>query len=501
LFLVALALVPYKKCMHIARARWLPASVASLVAAGALGLSALPASPAIAVTAFVPGTGTSSAGVARIQLRSSGAAIGFGLGVARTRFAGAQGNAEAASVDLGLVDTVAKAPLACGYSPNAIIPPGVVPAKVAVSSGDGATERRTASAGAGGPLQLGSQYGAAAPDASAAAIVDGVSLDLPGVLRLVGGTASSTARLVPGSQRQSSADSALSGLSLAGGLVQLDGLRWTAIHRTGAQSGADAGFSVASMRVGGQALPTAGPAQLKAAVAAANAALAPVGLFLGLPEVTPGAAGTAVGPLRLSVSATPPVRAALNAALAAIQPLRTQLLALAAPLQVGQGCGVSTALGLGYLGVDLVTLVLGEQGAIDLDLGGAAAGTAATTFANPFDTALGLVAAAARPPGTGAPPGAASSVGTPLSQGPLPAPPAAPPDRAGTSGQAVAAAPNGPALAPVPLAPVSLAPVSVSCRSVHGGSCTGDHGPLVGWLVVCLIAVLAAADRLRARRS
>jgi hypothetical protein len=137
------------------------AALSCTALASALGLSAVAAAPVSAATAFVPGTGTSSAGVARIQLRSSGAAVGFGLGVARTRFAGAQGNAEAANVDLGLFDTVSKAPLACGYSPGSIFPAGSMPSAVVVSSGDGAAEQRTAPAGAGSPVQLGSQYGAA----------------------------------------------------------------------------------------------------------------------------------------------------------------------------------------------------------------------------------------------------------------------------------------------------------------------------------------------------
>lgn len=486
------------------RVRGRHAGVAAALVAGALSITALSAGPVTAQTTFAPGTGTSSAGVARLQLRSSGAAIGFGLGVARSRFAGAQGNAEAASVDLGLVDTVAKAPLVCGYSADAIVPPGVVPARVAVSSGDGAVEQRTASAGAGGPLQFGSQYGAAAPDASAAAIVDGVSLDLPGVLQLLGGTASSTARLVPGSQRRSSAESALSGLSLAGGLVRLTGLRWTAGHGTGAQSEATAGFSASSVSVGGQVLPSANAGQMKAALDAANTALAPNGLSLGMPEVTRGAAGIAVGPLRLSVSATPELRAALNGPLLAVQPLRTQLLGLITPLRVSPDCGPATVLGLGYLVVDLATLVLGDQGALDVDLGGAAAGTDGTAYANPFDSPAdlvhGLVPPAAPPPGTVALPGAVVS---PLA--------ARDPltrtvhgravDGRAVDGQVDVRAERLPASGPTVTAPVALAPMSMSCRSTHAGGCTTDHGRLAAWIAVCLIAALAVADRLRARLS
>jgi hypothetical protein len=440
--------------------------------------------PPVAAESFVPGTGTSSAGVARIQMRSSGAAIGFGLGVARTRFAGAQGNAEAASVDLGLFDTLSKAPLACGYSMGALTPPGLVPAKVLVSSADGATEKRTASAGEGGPLQLGSQYGAATPNASAAATVDGVSLDLPGVLRVVGGTASSTAKLVPGSQRQSAAAGALTELSLAGGVVDLKGLRWTADDRTGAESDSTAGFSAASFLVSGRPWPTADAVELRAALAAANAVLAPNGLSLDAPEVAKNSEGIAVSPLRVSVSATPALRAALAAALVGIQPLRTQLLSFVAPIQAGADCGLARALGFGYLAIDLATLALGDGGAVDLDLGGAAAGTDGIAYANPFDSGFGLVhlGPPASLPGTTGP--LAPILNGAVSEGSVP-----------TSASGVAAVA---AAAPAGV-PISMAATSTACRSIQGGACTTSHGRLAAWIVLLLIAALAAADRLRTR--
>jgi hypothetical protein len=460
--------------------------IACTATAAALCLAVGPAGPVDAQTTFVPGTGTSSAGVARIQMRTSGAAIGFGMGVARTRFAGAQGNAEAAGVDLGLFNTLSKAPLACGYSFDKILPPGAVPAGVVVSSADGPVEKRSASAGAGGPLQFGSQYGAAAPDASAKATVDGMSLELPGVLDMLGGTANSTAELVPGSQRESAADSTLGTLSLAGGLVAMNGMRWTAADRTGDRSEATAGFSIGSLSVAGKLLPTADPAQLLTALAAANTVLAPDGLSLTAPEITRTDTGVSVGPLRLSVSATPALRTALGAALIAVQPIRSQLLTAVTPLQAGPDCGLARALGFGYLAVDLATLALGDQGALDLDLGGAAAATDGTAYANPFDSGYGLI-----PPAAPVPP-------------PLPG---APPIRpvAGTAATTTAPPATGVrAAAPVafaPLSSVALAPTTMTCRSTGGGGCVTGHGRLAAWIALCLIAALALADRLRFRRT
>jgi hypothetical protein len=456
----------------------------------AVALAGAVAAPAAGAAAFVPGSGTSSAGFARIQMRSSGAAIGFGLGVARTRYAGAQGNAEAASVDLGLFETLKKVPLACGYSMGALFPPGVPPAGVAVSSADGATEQQTASAGEGGPLQFGRQYGAAAPGTSADAAVDGMNLKLPGVLEALGGSASSRARLVPGEERISSADSALGSLSLGGGVVQLAGLRWIAGDSSGSTSIAQAGFSIGSVTVGGHVLPSAGPEQFAAALAAANTALAATGLILSPPEVTRDAGGASVGPLRLSVTATPTLRAVLDPALSALQPLRSQLLALAGPLQASPDCGLAKALGFGYLGLDLATLVLGEGGALDLDFGGARAGTDGTAYADPFASGFGLLPPAL-PARTTVPPLAATGPGA-----------AAAPPVIVDAPVAAAPPPAGPS-PPVLVRPVSQALAAMSCRSTHpsGGGCSVRRGQLAAWLALTLIAVLAAADRLRAWRS
>jgi hypothetical protein len=213
-----------------------------------------------------------------------------------------------------------------------------------------------------------------------------------------------------------------------------------------------------------------------------NTALAATGLSLNLPTVTKSATGVIVSPLRLSVAATPQVRQALGQALIAIQPIRTQLLTFVTPLQMSPDCGMAKALGFGYLLVDLATLVLGDGGAVDPDLGGTRAGTDGTAYANPFDSGYGLI----HPPAL-----------TP------PALPGLPVNPSGY-GQPVVTAPQTTQAAAAPivaLKPVSLSPTAMSCRSTHGGGCTTGHGRLAAWIALLLIAALAAADRLRARLS
>ena len=155
----------------------------------ALALTAALVAPASAAAAsapdaeaFVPGVGSASAGVFRVALRSSGANIGIGLAQTRARYAGAQGNAESAGVDMGMLDMVGKAPIACGTAPGAFLPEDSRPQRLVVSSGEGADEQRSASFGAGTPVEIGSQSGSAAPNSKADAEVGGVRVDIPGLL-------------------------------------------------------------------------------------------------------------------------------------------------------------------------------------------------------------------------------------------------------------------------------------------------------------------------------
>lgn len=481
-------------------------AVAAVLLAGA-GVSANPAvaNEAVESQPFVPGTGSASSEVGRISLRSSGTAVSIGLGAVKARYAGAQGNAEAAAVDLGLLELASKAPVACGASAVSIIPPGSLPERVKVSSGDGAASERRSSAGAGTPVEILSQSGSAAPNSSADAAVGGVRMEIPGLLAAVGGSARSAALLTPGRARDARADSRLDSLTLADGLVRLDGMGWEASHRTGGDPASTAAFALGGLTVAGQALPTSDATSLRESLTTANAALAPLGLALDAPRAVRTARGIAVTPLRLSVSATPELRTLLAAVLEGVQPIRTQLLGLLDPFRLAEDCGLPNALGFGYLLADLALVVLGDDGGIELDFGGATAGTQALTYANPLASGFGGLL----PPGTGANggPGVPGVPGTAL------------PGVDVGGGAAVTAAPvfggaaevNGPqgaaldagtASAAVPLERGS--PVAYVCRSTHlesGDDCARQAGVLVAWLVLALIAIFAAADRLRARRS
>jgi hypothetical protein len=120
----------------------------------------------------------------------------------------------------------------------------------------------------------------------------GPDLNLPGILRVTGG--SSTSAVHDG---RSTAEVTINQIALAGGQIVLSGLRWSASEVAG-KAGVPT-FTLASLTVSGQSLPVGGPDQLAAAVQAADRVLDPTGLSLLAPVATAGPAQGDLGPLTL----------------------------------------------------------------------------------------------------------------------------------------------------------------------------------------------------------
>ncbi|HUR08912.1 MAG TPA: hypothetical protein VM347_40670, partial [Nonomuraea sp.] len=136
-----------------------------------------------------------------------------------------------------------------------------------------------------------------------------------------------------------------------------------------------------------------------------------------------------------------------------------------------------------YLIADLALIALGDGGGIDFDLGGARAGTESATYANPFAY-------------------------TPLLPGGVPLPGAVPGVLPPDLGAAPGTGPIAPGVlptSPTTVTPTSgqLLPVALGCRSTHddGGGCAAHRGGLAAGLILALVVLLAAADRLRVRLS
>ena len=177
-------------------------------------------------------------------------------------------------------------------------------------------------------------------------------------------------------------------LDIAGGLVSLRGLRWTAEQRTGAGGlvlGAEGTFGLDTVTVAGIPLPTATPLELAAAFGAANSAIAPYGLRLEPPRVTKttGDREVRVTPLKLVLGDGAAAKPLLGPLMSETLPAREALLKAMKGFGNGE-CNLGAAGGLTFTVVDVVAAALGGNGGIDLELGGVLATTEGIDYGDPF---------------------------------------------------------------------------------------------------------------------
>jgi hypothetical protein len=262
-------------------------------------------------------------------------------------------------------------------------------------------------------------------------------------------------------------------ISLAGGLVQLRGLRWTATQRTGTDPVAEADFDLAAIAIAGVEIPIDGEL-IADVLRLVNDALAPIGLVLEPPEVLHLPDGSIdITSLRIGIANSPLGAQLIAPLVSAVRPLLLPLLDLATT--------INPQLGLLGLLLDLGLGVVDGSGGIVLSIGGANAGTDDTTFAD----LLGRPAPLA--PATPAPVPA-----------PAPAPaPTFPPVTAPTLAPPVAA----PVAAAPPAAIVHSGPLEcvLAASPQRHGSCRGANVPAAFALIAITLAGLGLLE-VRARR-
>lgn len=430
---------------------------------------------------FPPGTGVGSGRVGAVVVRSSGASLPVVFGRAQSRYQGAQGNAETSAADLGVLGTLGSAKIFCGRSLDDIYP-GERPEPLIASSGGGAEEKSTASGDTGTPLTFGKQRVAAAPNTHAEADFTGMSFEIPGLVRMGGGSSHSSTTLTPGERREAYGRSEMSEMVLGGGLVQMRGAIWTATQASGSDPGSSGTFTIGEMIVGGNAMPSSAPQEIAASMARANAVLAPLGLHITAPEVRTTEDRAEVTPMVLTFNPPSQLIKVLAPTLELLQPARSGITELSEPFSTGD-CDLGSGVGTTNLVVDLLLLSFSNGGGFDWFAGGVSARTDDKVFANPFGD-FGFL-----PPQTSTPATAPST-----SAAPAPTTPASTP----TTSAEIAA----------PAAPPNRASVSTAwstiCQTTHPSSrpsCSSGAGTAAGLVALTLTGGLAAFDRWRRRHA
>lgn len=354
--------------------------MASFVTAGA-GVMALVASQLATTTAVAdapptePGSAFASAVVLDVNPQFGGLSLIVRGGQSTASYTGSQSVANSQAVNLGYVGGLLGGPNNC-FS----------------SKGPSSTASLDA-------LQASSVTGASSASAdngieavtvnpspeSAGATTSLAPISVPGLLSVSAQSATHVS-YAPGQDQEADAATTMN-ISLLGGVVTLNGLRWTANQESGSTSAATAAFTMTSVTVAGKTTSVASPAQVASAFAVVNKVLATFGLSLSQPaQSTDPVTGTVtIGPLKLRVVGT----AITNTVLGALNPTETALEEQIGKALVsgGNACIAffESSVGDAELVAGIVEGILAGGGFVDLDLGGANADTqAAPDFFNPL---------------------------------------------------------------------------------------------------------------------
>jgi len=364
-----------------------------LLGAGALALPQILEPPARAADSVQPWEAAANAAVVGVAPSTGGIYLTSTVGEAHAAYDQTESQATSAAVDLGGLGYVLASLSFCGQTSY---PLSKQPQALTADSTDGASDK-TAQAqlfpGLTTPPGTGTEHVAVSPTPERAeAETYPVAQSIPGVLD-VQGVAQSEVRYVSGQSQQADA-SVSENVSLLGGKVTIEGLKWSASQQRGAAAPTDtAAFSYGSVTItalGGLPVSIPGSVPFDTAMKAVNDALATLGVAVIPParSVDPGTGAISISPLQLHFSGS-----ALDDDLAspAIGPLTQIVNLLNGQVSHGSDCtNLREFLGQLTSGpetlLDLVVSSFSGAGAVDMYLGGASAETIPSPgFSNPFN--------------------------------------------------------------------------------------------------------------------
>jgi hypothetical protein len=314
-------------------------------------------------TTFNNGTGAATADSVRVDPIAGGLSFGIGVGQALAGHQNTVAQAESRAFDLG-VPGVTLAGEACdGGDPTLAEKDQPQPEQVSSTDEGSEDGRHSTESFAGGQI---SKSVWATDDPKAEALTVGAPFEIPGVLSVGGTRAYSRSGVVDGAVREATAVSEVQDLSFAADAVQIKGLRWEAIQRTGGVEEKIGTFTVESLRVAGVPVPVEDLGQL-------NAVLEPIGFQLRIPKTrvvnTTGGEIVIVDPLAIAVIPNEARDTVLGAVLGAGQPVREPL----ADALIDFDCGNATYVTLADVGIASIS----GGGTLSVSLGGVRATTAA----------------------------------------------------------------------------------------------------------------------------
>lgn len=313
----------------------------------------------------MPGTASATAQALKLNPTFASLSLGITVGFSAADYTNRVARAESRALDLGQIGATLAAEGCDGGNPT--LPADQQPQPLRTDSRDPKAAQGYSEQEAWAPIITKSVRASSAPDGeaetSAVALGDGRTVSV------IGAGSRAQAHVVDGATREALGTADVAGLDLAG-LVQMRGLRWEAVHRSGRQAHAEGRFSIGSLTIGGASVPTSDPST---AFAAANAVLAPVGIQLVAPKVRVAEGVVSVDPLAIAVVPSATRDGITRPVLEAAYPLRKAL----ADALLQASCSTASFLTIADLLVGSVT----GSGSFALQLGGvqATSGVVRTT--------------------------------------------------------------------------------------------------------------------------
>ena len=439
------------------------------VATGALSAALVALSVASAgaddAVPFSNGTAKATAIVSRVAPGVGSLELGIFNGVAVSEVKNDLAQAQAQSVDLGLIGTSLTSDSCPGF-PDGLDPEDIPdPSRVDNRQGDAVIDSDEFPI-AGTSLGGGREHAEATKQPLARAIATSAAAVFGPVVTVDGGQAEAVTEVVDGQARQATA-TVVADVDIAG-IVTLRDMKWQAIHRTGADRVSDATFTVGEASA--MSVPL-GTDQLDALQTQVNTALAATGIRVEFPRVEQfeePADLVRITPMRIVLEDSPVGKAVLGPVLNLTRAQREQMFTEIA----GAICDAAAALLVG----DISLSVLSGTGFLAVEIGGAEATTGELVFENPFGT-LGpapVIDLDLPPPASGV---VSNPVFTPTAPGATPAPAARPAAEVG--------------------------PLERVCESVHPfdwPSCSNGAAAPLGLLGIGATAGVAALDWRHQRR-
>ena len=363
-----------------------------LLGAGALVVTQVVEPSAHATDSVQPWEAAANSAVIGVAPSTGGIYLTSTLGEAHAAYDQTESQATSAAVDLGGLGYVLASTSLCGQSYSL----SKQPQPLTADSNNGASSKTTQAQlypGLTAPPGTGTEHVAVSPDPEdAEALTSPLAQSVPGIVDVEGVSQSDVHYLAGEAQRAEA--SVTEDVSLLGGKVTIEGLKWTASQQRGASTpDSTAAFSYASINIsglGGLPVSIPGSVSFESAVKTVNDVLAVVGISISPPSrsIDPGTGGISMSPLQVHFSGS-----ALDNDLAspAVGPLTQVVNLVNGQVTYGGDCSnLKDLLGALTSGPETVLNLLvsgfSGSGGVDLYLGGASAETiTAPGYTNPFD--------------------------------------------------------------------------------------------------------------------